>query len=81
MMTKDINYGKTERGTNLGINLDAVTVFFLDDPPSGDLEVDSARVYTPGGPTKNRIYTSMGGSLTISIMVYEHFGGLHELKV
>ena len=51
--------------------------------PYGDLSVENAQVYTPDDSQKNKemVYTPMGGSLTINVMVHAHFGGLTRIKV
>ena len=50
---------------------------------TGDLEVDNAWIYTPVGSPKNKeiVYTPMGGSPTINVMVYTHFRVSTKLKV
>ena len=51
--------------------------------PPGDLAVDNAWIYIPDGSPKNKwmVYTPLGGSPTINVMVYAHFEGLPKLKV
>ena len=54
------------------------------DQTSIDLSVDSDWVYTTDvSPKINKysIYTPMGGSQTINVMVYALFGVPHKLKV
>ena len=63
--------------------LETIHFFLPSDQPSGDLEVENAWVYTHcGSPKKNKdmFFTPMGGSPSISIMVYAQFGGSPKLN-
>ena len=57
--------------------------FFSADQYSGDLAVEDAWVYIPGGSPKNKkmVYTPLGSSPTINVMVYAHFVSLPKLKI
>ena len=57
--------------------MEPVTFFLPYSKPSGDLEVDVAWVYKPGGSPitkKDIVYTPVGGSTTIIVKGYAQYG-------
>ena len=81
MTKKYIIYIKTETVINWRITWGSVTFFLPATQPYGDFLVENSWVYALGASLKKyMVYTSMGDSTTIIVMVYKNVWGSPKLN-